>query len=100
MAVYQKNSKGQYRKTGRCLNVREIILLRKDGGQTHLVTSRTDLDAVTVASYLFNRWTQENYFQYSKATYNLDHICVYKVNKVNPSTDHPNPELPLELDFG
>ena len=92
MAVYQKNSKGQYRKTRRCLNVREIIILRKDGGQTHLVTSRNDLDPVTVASTLFKRWTQENYFQYSKATYDLDHVCVYKVNKVNPVTDHPNPE--------
>ena len=92
MAIYQKNSKGQYRKTRRCLNVREIIILRKDGGQTHLVTSRNDLDPVTVASTLFNRWTQENYFQYSKATYDLDHVCVYKVNKINPSIDHPNPE--------
>ena len=92
MAVYQKNSKGQYRKTGRDLKVREIIILRKDGGQTHLVTSRTDLDPVTVASTLFKRWTQENYFQYSKAMYDLDHVCVYKVNKVHPGTDHPNPE--------
>jgi len=92
MAVYQKNSKGQYRKTGRGLKVREIIILRKDGGQTHLVTSRTDLDPVTVAATLFKRWTQENYFQYSKAIYDLDHVCVYKVKKVNPSTDHPNPE--------
>jgi hypothetical protein len=92
MAVYQKNSKGQYRKTGRCLNVREIIIRRKDGGQTHLVTSRTDLNPVLIASTLFKRWTQENYFQYSKDMYDLDHICVYKVNKVNPSTDHPNPE--------
>ena len=92
MPIYQKNSKGKYRKTNRCLNVREIVILRKDGGQTHLVTSRNDLDAVTVASTLFKRWTQENYFQYSKATYDLDHVCVYKVNKVNPSTDHPHPE--------
>ncbi len=93
MAVYQKNSKGQYRKTRRCLNIREIIILRKDGGQTHLVTSRIDLDPVAVASTLFKRWTQENYFKYSKAMYDLDHVCVYKVKKINSHTDHPNPEF-------
>ena len=60
MAVSQKNSKGQYRKTRRCLNVREIIILRKDGGQTQVGTSRSVFDPVTVASTLFKRWTQEN----------------------------------------
>ncbi len=92
MPIYQRTSKGQYRKTKRCVNVREIIIRRKDGGQTHIVTNRTDLKSTVVASTLFKRWTQENYFKYSEAKYDLDHICVYKVKKVNPNTDHPNPK--------
>jgi transposase-like protein len=92
MPVYQKNSKGQYRKTQRLVSVREIIILREDGGQTAIVTSRKDLDAVTVADTLFRRWSQENFFKYLVAMYDFDHVCVYRKEKVSKGGDHPNPE--------
>ena len=62
-AVYQKSAKGVYRKTRRCLKVCEIIILRKGGAQTHLVSSRTDLDPVLVPSTLFKQWTKEIIFR-------------------------------------
>ncbi len=92
LPVYQKTAKGQYRKTRRSVLVREIIILREDGGQTAIVTNRLDMDTVTIAGTLFRRWSQENFFKYLVAMYDFDHICVYRKEKVNDAVDHPNPE--------
>jgi transposase len=92
MPIYQKNSRGQYRKTKRILEVREIIILRKDGGQTHIVSSRTDIESVCVAATLFKRWTQENFFKYLSSMYDFDHILTYQMQKMSSTVDHPNPE--------
>ena len=92
LAVYCGNGKGRRSKTGRTVAVREIVIRRKDGGNTHVITSRDDLAAATVCSTLFGRWTQENFFKYMLETYDLDHIYTYRSENVPAEIDHPNPE--------
>jgi len=89
--VYGKKD-GKRCKTGRTVSLREIIIQRQDGGQTAILTTRRDLEPEQVASILFSRWSQENYFKYMIAEYNLDHLCVYGTEELSPDIDHPNPD--------
>jgi len=91
LSVYEKKG-GQSRKTKRTVTLREIIIRRRDGGQTAILTSRRDLAPEVVASILFDRWSQENYFKYMLAEYNLDHLCVYGSKSLSQGIDHPNPD--------
>ena len=52
--------------------MREVRVLRSDGRQTAIITTRQDLAAVEVAYRQFNRWRQENYFKYMSAEFALD----------------------------
>ena len=97
LGVYERKANGTYRKTGRTVKVREVIVRREDGGQTAIVTSRRDLSAACTAELIFSRWTQENYLKYAIAEYNLDHLCVYGTEAVSAEIDHPNPEY-VELE--
>jgi hypothetical protein len=92
LTVYRTDSKGQRRKTKRTVQLREIVVRRKDNGTTHVVTSRRDLDATRVCGILFGRWTQENFFKYMLSTYKLDHLYTYQTSDVPEEIDHPNPE--------
>jgi len=89
--VYERKGT-RSRKTNRTIALREIIIQRKDGGQTAILTSRRDLASEQVATILFNRWSQENYFKYMLAEYNLDHLCVYGTENLSADIDHPNPD--------
>ncbi len=91
LSVYEKKG-GRSRKTKRTVTLREIIIRRRDGGQTAILTSRRDLAPEVVAGILFNRWSQENYFKYMLAEYNLDHLCVYGSKSLSSDIDHPNPD--------
>ena len=81
-----------YKKTSREVEVREVVVLRDDGKQTSILTSRFDLKAELVATTIFQRWTQENYFKYALAHYNIDALCSYKTEAVDSEIDRPNPE--------
>ncbi len=91
-AVYERRANGRYRRTKRTVSLREVIVLRDDGGQTAVVTSRRDLSSVRTAEAIFSRWTQENYLKYMTSEYLLDHLCVYGTEPVSPGIDRPNPE--------
>ena len=91
--VYEPSGKKNTRvKTKRTVDLREIMIRRDDDGVTHVITSRRDLAGDVVCASLFKRWTQENFFKYMIATYNLDHLYTYKTSKVSDEIDHPNPE--------
>ncbi len=92
LPVYIGKGKGRRRKTDRTVPVREIVVRRKDEGNTHVITSRRDQEAVTICSTLFSRWTQENFFKYMIANYEFDHIYTYRTENVPADVDHPNPE--------
>ena len=72
--------------------LRQITVLREDGRQTVIVTSRTDLTAVAVVQRLFRRWRQENYFKYMAEEFALDALVEYGVEDVAAAATRPNPE--------
>jgi prepilin-type processing-associated H-X9-DG protein len=71
--------------------LRQVTMLREDGGQTTAVTNRQDLAAVEVLRRLFGRWCQENYFKYTSEEYALDALVEYGAEEVSMG-DRPNPK--------
>jgi transposase len=86
----------QGRKRGRAkqryLWMREVRILREDGRQTAVLTSRQDLSAVAVAYRIFVRWRQENYFKYMGAEFALDALIEYGSEDLPETTDCRNPQ--------
>jgi len=54
--------------------VREVRRLRDSGHQTSVVTTRMDLSIGDVASRMFGRWKQENFFRYMRREFDVDHL--------------------------
>jgi hypothetical protein len=72
--------------------MRQVTVLRQDGGQTQVLTNRTDLSAIVVVYRLFLRWRQENYFKYMAAEFGLDALVEYGAEESGPEGDRPNPQ--------
>jgi len=72
------------------LKMRQITR-RRGSHQTHIVTTRRDLEAPTLAWRMFNRWRQENYFKYGRQEYALDALAEYGAEEDDPLRDVPNP---------
>jgi hypothetical protein len=87
-----KRKKRRRGETPQFLWMRQITVLRPDGGQTQIVSNRTDLAAAEVAYRLFGRWRQENYFKYMDAEFALDALVEYGVEESAPEGDRPNPK--------
>jgi transposase len=83
---------GKRKKGRRYLWLREVRVLRDDGRQTSILTSRSDLTAVEVSYWMFNRWRQENYLKYMDEEYALDALVEYGAEEVSGDLDRPNPE--------
>jgi transposase-like protein len=91
LPVYEGRGRRRH-KTDRTVALREIIVRREDGRTTHIITTRRDDTAQQIASILFGRWVQENFFKYMIQTYSFDHLYTYSKPSVPPGEDHPNPE--------
>jgi hypothetical protein len=77
--------------------MREVRVLRDDGRQTAILTTRQELETIQVPYRQFNRWRQENYFKYMTAEFELDALLEYEVQDVSGERDRPNPDRrPLE----
>jgi transposase len=74
------------------LRLRQITRLNPTGHQTHIVTSRHDLSAVTISYRMFERWRQENFFKYTSAEYALDALVDYGVEEDDLQRLVPNPK--------
>ena len=72
--------------------LRQVSRLNPSGHQTHVITSRQDLSAVTVAYRMFERWRQENYFKYMAEEYALDALVDYDIEEDDPGRLVPNPK--------
>jgi hypothetical protein len=72
--------------------MREVRRLCDDGHQTSVMTTRRDLPIVEVASRMFARWRQENFFRYMRHEYELDHLCTYQVEPAAAQRLVPNPQ--------
>jgi len=73
--------------------MREVRRLCDSGHQTSVMTTRQDLDDITIALRMFSRWTQENFFRYMRIEFNIDHLCTYEVELADPNRLVPNPKL-------
>jgi hypothetical protein len=70
---------------------RQITRRSPNGHQTHVITTRRDLDAAAVAHAMFSRWRQENFFRYLRHRYALD-ACTTTPD--DPDRMVPNPDKP------
>ena len=64
-------------------SMREVRKLCADGHQTSIVATNKILPAIVIASYMFARWVQENFFRYMRQEYALDKILQYSVDVLN-----------------
>jgi hypothetical protein len=72
--------------------MREIRVIREDGGQTSVLAANTAASSVEVCALLFGRWgAQENVFKYLRAEYDLDATVEYGDEPLSASITHPNP---------
>jgi transposase len=72
--------------------LRQVSRLNPSGHQTHVVTSRQDLSALTLAYRMFERWRQENYFKYMAEEYALDALVDYDIEEDDMQRLVPNPK--------
>jgi len=72
--------------------MREVRRLCDDGHQTSVMTTRRDLPMLEVATRMFARWRQENFFRYMRHEYELDHLCTYDVEPAETQRLVPNPQ--------
>jgi hypothetical protein len=73
------------------LRLRQVTRLTESGHQTPIVTSRWDLRAIVIADRMFERWRQENFFQYLREEYLIDALVDYEVEPDDPTRLVPNP---------
>ena len=84
--------------------LRLIAVKKKDGGQTHLVSTgrltwkalgrepgEADLSSAETAWSMFGRWSQENWFKYARREYALDVLVDYSVDPDDPQRLVVNP---------
>jgi len=90
--VSQQGRKVKYRETKRVLKLKEVRILRADGGQTSILTSRMDLTAEQIVSLQLARWgDQENQFKYMLREFDLDALWMYGTDPIDADVDHPHP---------
>jgi len=73
----------EYRSPDGKYTMREVRKLCRDGHQTSIVTTNKILPVIDIASYMFARWVQENYFRYMRQEYAFDKILQYSVDVLN-----------------
>jgi hypothetical protein len=79
-------------KIGKDFWMREVRRLCDSGHQTSVMTTRQDLTAECIASVMFSRWNQENFFRYMRHEYNLDHLLTYNAEVADGERLVPCPE--------
>jgi hypothetical protein len=64
-------------KKRRRLHLRQVTRLTDNGHQTHIVTNDRKSSAFAIAHGMFSRWTQENFFKYTRTEMDLDGLYTY-----------------------
>jgi hypothetical protein len=64
-------------------SMREVRKLSPEGHQTSIVTTNKTLPTKCIATHMFARWTQENFFRYMRQEYALDKIMQYSIDKID-----------------
>lgn len=65
------------------VQMREIRKCSESGHQTSVLTTNRKLSTEQVATYIFARWSQENFFRYMRLNYDFDKINNYTVKQLD-----------------
>jgi hypothetical protein len=80
---------------GTCLSnglwVRELRKLTVTGHQTSIVTTDYETSFITLAAWMFARWSQENFFRYARQHYGLDRLADYQTEEITDPIKVVNP---------
>lgn len=68
---------------GENLPVKEVRRLTQTGHQTSVISTVHALDNVTIASRMFSRWCQENFFAYMMKHYDIDGLIQYGAQEIS-----------------
>jgi len=74
------------------LPVTEVRRLTDTGHQTAIITSAKKLGNTTIASRMFARWCQENFFSYMMRHYDIDGLIEYGAKEIPGTTLVINPK--------
>jgi len=77
---------------GKKLWVREIRRLTDSGHQTSVISTDYSSDLKPMASAMFARWSQENFFKYMRNHFNLDQLIEYSTEKIPETILVVNPD--------
>ncbi len=77
---------------GKKLWVREIRKLSDSGHQTSVISTDYSSDLRPMASAMFARWSQENFFKYMRNHFNLDRLIEYSTEKIPDTILVVNPD--------
>lgn len=72
--------------------LRNIAVLRRKGGQTHILTTDWETAGVRIACLMINRWRQENFFKYMLEHYALDNLQGYGEDSLPAEALVTNPQ--------
>jgi transposase len=80
---------------GTCLSnglwVREIRKLTTRGHQTSILSTDYRSDIPPIAGAMFARWSQENFFRYSRQHFGIDKLADYSLEEISDPTPVVNP---------
>ena len=77
---------------GHSIAVTEVRRLTETGHQTAIITTARKLGTTTIASRMFARWCQENFFAYMMQHYDIDGLIEYGAQELPGTTLVVNPE--------
>jgi hypothetical protein len=77
---------------GHSIAVTEVRRLTDTGHQTAIITTARNLGTTTIASRMFARWCQENFFSYMMQHYDIDGLIEYGAQELPGTTLVINPE--------
>ncbi|MBN1695419.1 hypothetical protein JW879_08470, partial [candidate division WOR-3 bacterium] len=72
--------------------VREIRKLTETGHQTAIITTDYKSNNTKIASAMFSRWSQENFFKYMMQHFGIDRLTDYQLEELNETIKVVNPE--------
>lgn len=72
--------------------VREVRKLSLTGHQTAIISTNYKLEFIALAVQMFARWSQENYFKYSREHFNLDRLAGYSTQEITDPIEVVNPK--------
>lgn len=77
---------------GHSIAVTEVRRLTDTGHQTAIITTARKLGTITIASRMFARWCQENFFSYMMQHYDIDGLIEYGAQELPGTTLVINPD--------